>query len=455
MRTYLESCRIGKNHPIQWNRDDRHGVYNSYGEPSELAPFRFEQWLGGAGGTKDKSTLVERVSCINCEDRIIARKLINCLKQTRREHAMREIKCLKLLRHPHIVAFVGTYLDTQQIGILLYPAAQWNLEDFMEDYDGNGKDESLLLRYEAKRYYLRRYFLCLSNALKYLHDSQVRHKDLKPKNILIDAYGNVLLSDFGISRQYRNPAEAATLTETYTSYNYSTPEFVERRKRGPPSDVFALGIIFAEMATLVLGRSLKAFQRHRSERIDSSKVDSSYHKHLIKVHSWLSLILPRQASGSINGNEPLINALPTIIRMLSYKEDERPTAATLWESFKDVNAERCPDCDPREQETVWSDTPGISDDQVRQYGFWDDTSEISFSSDESEEEITELHTTNTQNFQNGTTLRQVPTISNHLKDKGSRVIHYDVKEAKLTYMKYQALAGNSWKAESSLFAHVT
>ena len=38
-------------------------------------------------------------------------------------------------------------------------------------------------------------------AIEYLHSIGVIHRDIKPENILIDATGNLKLTDFGISRK--------------------------------------------------------------------------------------------------------------------------------------------------------------------------------------------------------------------------------------------------------------
>lgn len=53
---------------------------------------------------------------------------------------------------------------------------------------------------------LRSYFVCLAQALDYIHSSDVRHKDLKPENILIDMSGSPIVTDFGISRSFPKKA---------------------------------------------------------------------------------------------------------------------------------------------------------------------------------------------------------------------------------------------------------
>lgn len=41
-------------------------------------------------------------------------------------------------------------------------------------------------------------------ALEYLHNLQIIHRDIKPANMLMDEYGYIKLSDFGLSRKLMN-----------------------------------------------------------------------------------------------------------------------------------------------------------------------------------------------------------------------------------------------------------
>ena len=50
----------------------------------------------------------------------------------KRTDAIREVQQLKRSQHSHIVQVVGTYTFMQCLAILLYPAAEFNLETFME-----------------------------------------------------------------------------------------------------------------------------------------------------------------------------------------------------------------------------------------------------------------------------------------------------------------------------------
>jgi serine/threonine protein kinase len=81
----------------------------------------------------------------------------------------------------------------------------------------------------------------LAEALSAIHAVGLIHRDLKPGNILLASDGPRLI-DFGIS----SLSGSRTLTRVGTimgSPGYISPEQIEGRTVGPPTDVFALGAV--------------------------------------------------------------------------------------------------------------------------------------------------------------------------------------------------------------------
>lgn len=77
----------------------------------------------------------------------------------------------------------------------------------------------------------------ISGALNYVHGLKVVHSDIKPANILFSRARGAVLCDFGLSTP-----TAKQETTGGTPY-YLPPEFIGLKQRGPPSDVWALGIV--------------------------------------------------------------------------------------------------------------------------------------------------------------------------------------------------------------------
>lgn len=99
------------------------------------------------------------------------------------------------------------------------------------------------------------YAIQISEALKYMHDNQMLHLDLKPGNIMIDEHDRLVLIDFGLSKrfdQWGNP-------ETSTTIGHGTPGYapVEQAhyqgygNEGLPvsMDIYALGATIFKMLT--------------------------------------------------------------------------------------------------------------------------------------------------------------------------------------------------------------
>jgi TolB-like protein/tetratricopeptide (TPR) repeat protein len=88
----------------------------------------------------------------------------------------------------------------------------------------------------------------VGEGLAEAHRLKVVHRDLKPKNIMIDREGNARIMDFGIARSIK----AKGITEKGISLGtpkYMSPEQMEGKEVDRRSDLYSLGIIIYEMVT--------------------------------------------------------------------------------------------------------------------------------------------------------------------------------------------------------------
>ena len=69
------------------------------------------------------------------------------------------------------------------------------------------------------------------------------YRDLKPENIVLDAKGNLSITDFGISKFFELSGDkilAGTI-------EYMSPEILTHKLYTPASDYWSLGILIYEM----------------------------------------------------------------------------------------------------------------------------------------------------------------------------------------------------------------
>jgi len=88
----------------------------------------------------------------------------------------------------------------------------------------------------------------VAEALAYVHERGIVHRDVKPSNVLFDDQGECYLADFGIARA----VGAAHLTDSHEFVGtaaYLAPEQIEDRSTGPAADVYALGLVLLECLT--------------------------------------------------------------------------------------------------------------------------------------------------------------------------------------------------------------
>ena len=290
-----------------------------------------------------------------------------------------EVKELCDLRHPHICVFLGTFMHRDRLHILTYPAAAADLGDLLENVSKHCTKEprsSLgpnlpttkpkyrdlphecrLAHISAKDKLLtiKGYFACLCQALNYLHEVEVRHMNIKPENILLDNNGSVILTDFGISAKLgKNKPRVTSDGEAFTE-RYISPETAQGRSRDNSDDVFMLGCVFLEMASIVLGYSWQRVRDHFSKVVNVDGVVEDFCSNLAKLSDWCLELQSSHDSQILTKEEvaPIIGSLGVIRQMMSERPYERPKSEDLWENFDFEDIPLCRDCHPRHHEAYY------------------------------------------------------------------------------------------------------
>ncbi|MCJ1394989.1 hypothetical protein MMC18_007870 [Xylographa bjoerkii] len=318
--------------------------------------------------------------------------------------ARREVANMRSLRYPHVAALLGTFKHRDRLNILIYPAACCDLGDLMNsisnDYRSGipnrlqskvhalsvtpldeaasvnmpmrprnqGHEQSATTPTQEnyswpleqtlpdKLKALKGYFVCLCQALSYLHDQGIRHKDIKPENVLIDLSNSVVLTDFGISKKFEKGVPHVTRDETLRTPRYQSPEKANDLDRDDSDDIFSLGCVFLEMASLLRGKDWASCKQHFTKIVNVSGRNDAFWYNLEKLNDWI-VELSTERSHELQNHaitnsvtrghqEHVISSLETIASMLRENPNLRPKAVGLWEKFSFAGEKQCRDCHP-------------------------------------------------------------------------------------------------------------
>jgi eukaryotic-like serine/threonine-protein kinase len=156
----------------------------------------------------------------------------------------------------------------------------------------------------------------IAEALRYAHERfEIVHRDVTPRNVIIDQAGHARLLDFGIAAPIGHERHG----ELFGSPGYIAPEQLRGEALGPDSDLFALGAVLYEALS-----ARPAFPAARAARADGSADIASY-----------------EPPAALSGVDREIDAL--VMQLVALERTARPqSAADIASRLRTWLAERHP-----------------------------------------------------------------------------------------------------------------
>ena len=157
-----------------------------------------------------------------------------------RKKFLKEAKHIALLDHPNIIRIIDVF-DENSTSYYV-----------MEYIEGGSLSNKLgttgLSMSEATRYIFQ-----VAEALKYIHKQNIAHLDIKPSNIMLNGNDEIVLIDFGVSKQYDfSTGEQTSVSPVGCSSGYAPLEQYDPdgvKDFSPQTDIYSLGATYFKLLT--------------------------------------------------------------------------------------------------------------------------------------------------------------------------------------------------------------
>jgi serine/threonine protein kinase len=198
--------------------------------------------LRGAGGF-EKRLVVKQIRDELAFDQQFVRRFVE------------EAKTTVALSHPNIVPVYELGVEQGTYFLAMELVEGVSIAELVRERDADGKKR--VLSPEEGAYV----GMEVCRALDYAHRRmKVVHRDITPRNVMLDEEGQVKLIDFGIAA----PARVAG-HEILGSPGHMSPEQVAGLELGPPTDIFAVAVLLLEAWT-----GTPTFRRATPEACDAA-----------------------------------------------------------------------------------------------------------------------------------------------------------------------------------------
>ena len=264
-----------------------------------LADFEFGRVLGK--GVFGSVIIVKRKQ----DQEIYAMKRVEISGLTKREleNSFNEVRLLASLNHKNVIGYREAFYDqnSQTLNIVM---------EFADDGDLSTKIKKSL---KNKCYFdectIWATLIQILEGLKYLHKSDIIHRDLKSANIFLTKKGIVKIGDLNVSKII---GKNMAITQTGTPY-YASPEVWNDHPYDYKCDIWSAGCIIYEMASLRMpfrGTSMQVLYSNVMKG-DFPPIPLNYSDDLMKIIKLMLIKNPqkRPSAQELLNNEIILDKI--------------------------------------------------------------------------------------------------------------------------------------------------
>ncbi|MEM7798912.1 MAG: serine/threonine-protein kinase [Chloroflexota bacterium] len=167
-------------------------------------------------------------------NRTVAIKVVSSNKPRRLEQFRQEARIIAALEHPHILpVYEYGEVNRSPYMVMRYIEDGQSLADCIQRF--------VTIDLDTAAGWISR----IADALDFAHAQGIVHKDVKPRNMLIDSGGNVYLSDFGLAGFVDTDSTQSGMgSAAYISPEQAREEFIDVR-----TDIYSLSVSLFELLT--------------------------------------------------------------------------------------------------------------------------------------------------------------------------------------------------------------